>query len=67
MNPARHAEIPILRALLIWLLVPAAVALAQGDPLSGTTRFFYGEMKDVLLCHPAALGCGGARYGRGRT
>ncbi|HEY6324817.1 MAG TPA: DinB family protein [Thermoanaerobaculia bacterium] len=49
MNPEKHAELKMLRTLLICLLAPAGIALAQDNPLSGYTKSFYGEMKAVLL------------------
>jgi uncharacterized damage-inducible protein DinB len=38
-----------MRTLLICLLVPAAVALAQDNPLSGFNKRAYGQVKTILL------------------
>lgn len=38
-----------MRTLLICLLAPAAVALAQDNPLSAHNRFVYGGVKTILL------------------
>jgi uncharacterized damage-inducible protein DinB len=38
-----------MRTLLICLLVPAAVALAQDNPLSAANKFGYGQVKNILL------------------
>ena len=39
----------LLRTLLIFLLAPAAVALAQDNPLSAHNKFVYGGVKNILL------------------
>ena len=39
----------LLRTLLICLLAPGAVALAQDNPLSAHNKFVYGAMKNILL------------------
>ncbi len=38
-----------LRVLLILLLVPAATAVAQDNPLSGFNKTAYGAIKMILL------------------
>jgi uncharacterized damage-inducible protein DinB len=38
-----------MRTLLIWLLVPAAVAVAQDNPFSAFNKRAYGQMKTWLL------------------
>ena len=38
-----------MRTLLIWLLAPAAVVMAQDDPLSAFNKRAYGQMKAWLL------------------
>ena len=39
----------LLRTLLIWLLVPAAVAFSQDNPFSAYNKVVYGGVKNILL------------------
>jgi uncharacterized damage-inducible protein DinB len=39
----------LLRTLLIWLLVPAAAAFSQDNPLSTFNKGVYGHVKNILL------------------